>query len=75
MVQDMKIMMRTLSRDTTQAELLILFEEYGNVQYCKLGMIKVTGKSKGIGFVEMPRASEGREKVAALYLRKPGAKD
>jgi RNA recognition motif-containing protein len=43
----MKIMMRNLSRGTTEAELLILFKEYGDVQYCKLVMDKVTGKSKG----------------------------
>ena len=69
MVQDMKIMMRNLSRDTTAAELLVLFQEYGDVQYCKLVMDKVTGKSKGFGFVEMPRAGEAKAAIKELNYR------
>lgn len=65
----MKIMMRNLSRDTTAAELLALFEEYGDVQYCKLVMDKTTGASKGFGFVEMPRAGEARAAIKALNYR------
>ena len=62
----MKIMMRNLSRDTTAAELLALFREYGDVQYCKLVMDKTTGASKGFGFVEMPRAGEAKAAIKAL---------
>lgn len=62
----MKIMMRNLSRDTTAAELLALFKEYGEVQYCKLVMDKTTGASKGFGFVEMPRAGEAKAAIKAL---------
>jgi len=65
----MKIMMRNLSRDTTEAELLALFKEYGDVQYCKLVMDKVTGKSKGFGFVEMPLAGEARAAIKGLNYR------
>ena len=65
----MKIMMRNLSRDTTEAEFLALFKAYGNVQYCKLVMDKVTGKSKGFGFVEMPRAGEARAAIKGLNYR------
>ena len=65
----MKIMMRNLSRDTTEAELLTLFKAYGNVQYCKLVMDKVTGKSKGFGFVEMPHAGEARAAIKGLNYR------
>ena len=68
----MKIMMRNLSRDTTEAELLALFKEYGDVQYCKLVMDKVTGKSKGFGFVEMPRAGEARAAIKGLNYRDIG---
>ena len=62
-------MMRNLSRDTTEAELLTLFKAYGNVQYCKLVMDKVTGKSKGFGFVEMPHAGEARAAIKGLNYR------
>jgi len=62
----MKIIMRNLSRDTTESELLALFENYGVVQYCKIVMDKVTGKSKGFGFVEMPKAGEAKAAIKAL---------
>ena len=65
----MKIMMRNLSRDTTADELLALFREYGDVQYCTLVMDKVTGKSKGFGFVEMPRAGEAKAAIRQLNYR------
>ena len=68
----MKIMVRNLSRETTEAELLALFQEYGNVQYCKLVMDKETGKSKGFGFVEIPRAGEAKAAIKGLNAREIG---
>ena len=65
----MKILVRNLSRDTTEAELLPLFEVYGAVQYCKLVLDKATGKSKGFGFVEMPRAGEAKAAIKELNGR------
>jgi RNA recognition motif-containing protein len=65
----MKILVRNLSRETTEAELLALFGEYGAVQYCKLVMDTVTGKSKGFGFVEMPRAGQAKVAIKALNAR------
>ena len=62
----MKILVRNLSRETTEAELLARFTEYGDVQYCKLVMDKASGKSKGFGFVEMPRAGEARAAIKGL---------
>ena len=65
----MKMLVRNLSRETTQAELLALFKEYGDVQYCKVVMDRTTGKSKGFGFVEMPRAGEARAAIKGLNAR------
>jgi len=62
----MKILVRNLSRETTEAELLALFEKYGAVQYCTLVLDKATGKSKGFGFVEMPRVGEAKVAIKAL---------
>jgi len=62
----MKILVRNVSRETPEAELLALFREYGDVQYCRLVLDKVTGKSKGFGFVEMPRAGEARAAIKSL---------
>ena len=65
----MKILVRNLSRETPEAALLALFQEYGDVQYCKLVMDKETGKSKGFGFVEMPRPGEARAAIKGLNYR------
>ncbi len=68
----MKILVRNLSRETTEAELLALFKEYGGVQYCKLMMDRVTKKSKGFGFVDMPLAGEAKVAIKALNARDVG---
>ena len=62
----MKLLIRNLSRTTTETELKSLFEEFGIVQSCNLIFDKETGKSKGFGFVEMPK--QGEAKVAMKNL-------
>lgn len=62
----MKLLVRNLARSTTEAELLELFESYGSVQYCNLVMDKVTGGSKGFGFVEMPKVGEAKAAMKSL---------
>ena len=56
----MKLLIRNLPRATTEAELRTLFETYGKVQSCTLVTEKETGKSKGFGFVEMPRPGDAK---------------
>lgn len=68
----MKILVRNLSRETTEAELLALFREYGAVQYCKLVIDNATKQSKGFGFVEMPRAGEAKAAIKGLNARDVG---
>lgn len=68
----MKILVRNLSRDTTQEELLEMFTPYGNVQYCKVVMDKETGKSKGFAFVEMPHAGDAKKAIKALNAQEVG---
>lgn len=62
----MKLLVRKLSRDTTEEQLRALFEPYGAVQYSVVVMDKVTGKSKGFGFVEMPRPGDAKAAVKNL---------
>lgn len=62
----MKLLIRNLSRDTSEAELKTLFEEYGAVQSCNLVMDKQTGGSKGFGFVEMPKSGEAKIAINKL---------
>jgi RNA recognition motif-containing protein len=68
----MKIIMRNLSRETTESELLALFKAYGDVQYCKLVMDSASGKSKGFGFVEMPKAGEAKVAIKSLNAMQVG---
>jgi RNA recognition motif-containing protein len=62
----MKLLIRNLSRATTEDELLILFEAYGTIQSCDLVLDKETGKSKGFAFVEMPKAGEAKAAMKNL---------
>ena len=62
----MKLLVRNLSRSTTEAELKAAFEAHGVVQWTNLVLDKITGGSKGFAFVEMPKAGEA--KVAMKIL-------
>lgn len=62
----MKLLIRNLSRITTEAQLRALFEAFGAVQSCTLVLDKKSGGSKGFAFVDMPKA--GQAKVAMKSL-------
>jgi len=62
----MKMLVRNLSKTTTEDELKEMFESYGAVQSCNLVLDKETGKSKGFGFIEMPKP--GDAKAAMKHL-------
>ena len=62
----MKILVRNLSRDVTEAELLALFTAHGRVQSCTVVMDQVTGGSKGFGFANMPVPHEAKAAMHAL---------
>ena len=62
----MKLLIRNLSRNTTEEELKTIFEEYGTVQSCDLVLDKTTGNSKGFAFVEMPKSGEAKVAVKNL---------
>ena len=62
----MKILIRNLARLMTEPELLALFETHGSVQSCTLVIDKETGRSKGFGFVEMPKQGEAKAAIKAL---------
>ena len=66
----MKLIARNLSRETTEAELTALFAEFGLVESCTLVMDKDTGKSKGFGFVEMPKHIEAKTAIKRLNAKK-----
>ncbi len=63
----MKILVRNLSRTTTEKELHALFSEHGTVTACDLVLDQQTGKSKGFGFIEMPHESEAKLAISGLH--------
>ena len=62
----MKLLVRNLAVATTEEKLVSLFSEHGKVQSCNLVLDSKTGKSKGFGFVEIPKAGEAKAAVKAL---------
>ena len=62
----MKLLIRNLARSTTEAELLTIFEAHGVVQSCDLVMDKISHKSKGFAFVEMPKPGEAKLAMKSL---------
>jgi len=64
--QIMKLLVRNLSRTTSEDALKALFAAFGAVQSCTLVMDKQTGASKGFGFVEMPKPGDAKAAVKNL---------
>lgn len=62
----MKLLIRNLARQTTEAELREMFEAYGRVQSCNLVMDVKSGLSKGFGFVEMPKPGQAKAAMKNL---------
>jgi len=63
----MKLLVRNLSRTTTEQEIRILFSNHGSVAECNLVLDKETGKSKSFAFVEMPNESEAKSAISTLH--------
>lgn len=64
---NMKLLVRNLSRSTTEQEIRILFSTHGTVTECNLVLDQETGKSKGFAFVEMPNDNEANAALSALH--------
>ncbi|MBK1724270.1 RNA recognition motif domain-containing protein [Thiocystis violacea] len=62
----MKLIIRNLTRSTTEEEIKALFQGYGTVQSCDLVLDKITGGSKGFAFVEMPKPGEAKAAMKNL---------
>ncbi len=62
----MNIFVARLNFRTTGEELQKHFEEYGEVSSAKVIFDKVTQKSKGFGFVEMPDDEAAERAIAEL---------
>lgn len=62
----MKLLVRNLSRKTSEEQLRALFSPFGKVQSCTIVMDQKTNISKGFGFVEMPKAGEAKAATISL---------
>ena len=62
----MKLLIRNLPRTLLEKELRDIFENYGQVQSCTLVTEKDSGKSKGFGFIEMPKVGEAKSAIKNL---------
>jgi cold-inducible RNA-binding protein len=63
----MNIYVGNLSYQATQDEVLQAFQAYGEVSSVSLIMDKMTGQSRGFGFVEMPDATQATAAINALH--------
>ena len=62
----MNIYVGNLSHDVSQEELQQAFEAHGEVTSANIITDKFTGRSRGFGFVEMPKEDEARAAIEAL---------
>lgn len=62
----MKLLIRNLPRTLPEKELRELFEAYGQVQSCTLVTEKDSEKSKGFGFIEMPKVGDAKSAMKNL---------
>lgn len=62
----MNLFVAGLPYDLDDAELLEIFEKFGNVISAKVAIDKETGKSRGFGFVNMENAEEANEAIENL---------
>jgi RNA recognition motif-containing protein len=62
----MNIYVGNLSREVTEDELRLAFEEFGEVTSANIIKDKYSRESKGFGFVEMPSKDEGQSAIENL---------
>jgi RNA recognition motif-containing protein len=62
----MNIYVSNLSFNFDEGSLKDIFQNYGEVSSCSVIKDKLTGKSKGFGFVEMTNIAEGQKAIEGL---------
>ena len=62
----MNIYVGNISRNATEADLKEAFEAHGAVTSVAIIKDKLTGDSRGFGFVEMPNKDEAEKAIVAL---------
>jgi RNA recognition motif-containing protein len=62
----MNIYIGNLSREVTEEELRKVFEDFGQVTSVKIIKDRVSGESRGFGFVEMPEKAKAQAAINGL---------
>lgn len=62
----MKLFVAGLPYDMDDAELMEIFEKFGETTSAKVAIDRETGKSRGFGFVEMTNDEEAKEAIEML---------
>ena len=62
----MNIYVGNLDYKVDEKDLGDVFSEYGSISSAKVIMDKVSGRSKGFGFVEMPNDDEAKKAISEL---------
>ncbi|HVX24894.1 MAG TPA: hypothetical protein VHB70_01030 [Parafilimonas sp.] len=62
----MKLFIAGFPNDFDDVDLKDMFELYGTVTSARFVTDRVTGKSKGFGFIEMPDKTEAAETISIL---------
>ena len=62
----MNIYVGNLSFETTEDQLHVAFTQHGEVTSARVITDRMTGRSRGFGFVEMPKNDEAESAIRAL---------
>ena len=62
----MNIFVGSLPYDLSEAELRDIFEKFGEVSSVKVITDKISGRSKGFGFIEMPDDEQAKKAIEEL---------
>ena len=64
--QNQKLYVGSLPYKTTEEELYQIFGQYGEIVSVKIVTDRVTGQSKGFGFVEMVKADDAQKAIQGI---------
>ena len=65
-MKGMNIYVGNLAREVTEDELREAFEAFGEVSSAKIITDRISGESRGFGFVEMPVDDKAKEAMSGL---------
>ena len=70
----MRLFVGNLSFQTTEDDLRDTFAQHGTITDVKIMTDRMTGRSRGFGFVEMASSDEARKAIAAIDGRDHGGR-